>query len=75
MNNPNRPQDVAQSIASNRPAGQIASIARQLEALYSTGQHQMPFEPDRPIGIGISGGRRRLSGDVPHGRHHQPLFL
>jgi MobA-like NTP transferase domain/GHMP kinases N terminal domain len=54
--------DVVRMIASNRPAGQVASIARQLEELASMIQREgLGFKPDRPIGIGISGGRLRIA--------------
>ena len=55
-------EDVAGRIAADRPAGQTASIAGQLEQLAHMVQHQrLPLLPDRPVAIGISGGRLRLA--------------
>ena len=55
-------QQAARSIAADRPAGQVASIARQLGELVFTIQREtLEFKPDRPIGIGISGGRLRIA--------------
>jgi hypothetical protein len=52
----------ARAIALDRPAVQTASIARQLEQLTDVGHGDMlEFQPDRPIGIGVSGGRLRLA--------------
>lgn len=54
--------EAAQTIAGGRPAGQIASIARQLGELASIiEQNKLQFRPDRPVGIGISGGRLRIA--------------
>jgi hypothetical protein len=55
-------EQAARAIAAERPAGQVASLARQLEELVSTiQQEKLEFQPDRPISIGISGGRLRLA--------------
>ncbi len=55
-------EEVAGTIIENRPAGQIASIARQLDDLTEMIQNEkLGFDPDRAIGIGISGGRLRIA--------------
>ena len=65
MNNSNRPQDVAQSIASNRPAGQVASIVRQLETLYSKGMyHAYPLPEDDPFRLVVL---QRWDRETEHG--------
>lgn len=49
-------------ILQNRPQGQVAAIARQLtELIQMADNHKVPFEPDQPIAIGISGGRLRIA--------------
>lgn len=54
--------EVARAIAANRPRGQIASIARQLADLSSViEQKKLAFQSDRPVGIGIAGGRLRIA--------------
>ena len=54
--------EVARAITADRPAGQVASITRQLEELAAMiRQEGLGFKPDRPIGIGISGGRLRIA--------------
>jgi len=55
-------EEAAQAIAADRPAGQVASIARQLGELVSMiQQEELGFKADQPIGIGISGGRLRIA--------------
>jgi len=55
-------EEVARAIMADRPAGQVASIARQLAELATMVQNEeLGFKPDRPIGIGISGGRLRVA--------------
>ena len=55
-------EEAAQAIIADRPAGQVASIARQLNDLLSAAtKEKLKFHPDRPIGIGISGGRLRIA--------------
>ncbi len=50
----------AELISQNRPVGQVASIANQLEELLR--QENAPeLAPDRPVAIGISGGRLRIA--------------
>ena len=54
--------EAARAIAAGRPAGQVASIARQLEELLSAARREkLGFDPGRPVGIGISGGRLRIA--------------
>lgn len=55
-------EQAAGAIAAHRPAGQVASITRQLGELVLTAQQEaLEFQPDRPVGIGISGGRLRIA--------------
>ena len=55
-------EKAAHAIAEGRPAGQIASIARQLNELASeVSREKLPFEAGSPVGIGISGGRLRIA--------------
>ena len=55
-------EEAARAIIADRPAGQVASIARQLGDLMSAvAKEKLGFHPDRPIGIGISGGRLRIA--------------
>lgn len=52
----------AEVIRKGRSAGQIASIARQLEQLYYyLLKKETGFQPDKPIALGISGGRLRIA--------------
>ncbi len=66
----------ARAIASDRPAGQVASIALQLEELLGTVERErLGFRPDRPVGIGISGGRLRIAFMHPDmGRFFGPAW-
>jgi hypothetical protein len=55
-------EKAARMIMSGRPAGQLASIARQLEELIAMVQREkLAFDMSRPVGIGISGGRLRIA--------------
>ncbi len=55
-------ENLAQRIAADRPEGQVSAIASQLEELAHMVQHErLPVSPDRPVGIGVSGGRLRLA--------------
>ncbi len=46
----------------DRPAGQVASFARQLAELLEGEQREgLRFEPDAPVAIGLSGGRLRIA--------------
>ncbi|OHB79844.1 MAG: hypothetical protein A2W31_18645 [Planctomycetes bacterium RBG_16_64_10] len=68
--------DVAQAICADRPIGQVASIAAQLEELVATAAHeQIDLRADRPVGIGISGGRIRIAFMHPDmGRFFGPAW-
>jgi hypothetical protein len=68
--------DVARRIRSDRPAGQVAAIAAQLEELQATAAGQaLGFHPDRPVGIGVSGGRVRIAFMHPDmGRFFGPAW-
>ena len=55
-------EETARAIINGRPSGQVASIACQLEELsLMIKQEKLDFEPDKPLGIGISGGRLRIA--------------
>jgi bifunctional UDP-N-acetylglucosamine pyrophosphorylase/glucosamine-1-phosphate N-acetyltransferase len=55
-------EEAARTIAAGRPPGQVASIARQLgELMAAASREKLAFEPHRPLGIGISGGRLRIA--------------
>lgn len=66
----------ARAIRADRPAGQVASIVRQLRELAATVAHErLGFVHDRPIGIGISGGRLRIAFMHPDMvRFHGPAW-
>lgn len=52
----------AQLIHTDRPAGQVAAIARQLATLVTAAEGEGPnFQPDQPVAIGIAGGRLRIA--------------
>ncbi len=52
----------ARNISADRPTGQVAAIASQLEALAQMVQRQkLAIDPHLSLGIGISGGRLRLA--------------
>ena len=55
-------EDAARAIIAGRPAGQIASIARQLDELLKMIKlEKLSFEHNSPLGIGIAGGRLRIA--------------
>src|SRR4030042_4159500 len=55
-------EETARIIMTGRPPGQIKSIARQLgELLSMIKQEKLSFDPGKPVGIGISGGRLRIA--------------
>ncbi|MBI4877904.1 MAG: NTP transferase domain-containing protein, partial [Acidobacteria bacterium] len=55
-------EEAARAVAAGRPAGQIASIARQLEELMETvSREKLHFAPDQPVGLGVAGGRLRIA--------------
>jgi GTP:adenosylcobinamide-phosphate guanylyltransferase len=66
----------AHDILANRPAVQVAAIARQLETLVQTvTAEKLGFKPDRPVAIGISGGRFRIAFMHPDmGRFFGPAW-
>lgn len=52
----------ARAIAAGRPPEQVRSIARQLSELgRGVTEARLAFKPDRPVAIGISGGRLRIA--------------
>jgi molybdopterin-guanine dinucleotide biosynthesis protein A len=69
-------EQAAASVREGRPAGQVASIALQLEELYRTAaENRLGFQPDRPAAIGISGGRLRIAFMHPDmGRFFGPAW-
>jgi bifunctional UDP-N-acetylglucosamine pyrophosphorylase/glucosamine-1-phosphate N-acetyltransferase len=73
---PNAPgaEHAAAMIRADRPTGQVAAIARQLEELVDAAR-KLSFRPDQPIGIGISGGRLRIAFMHPDmGRFFGPAW-
>lgn len=55
-------EELARQIRADRPAEQVASVARQLDELLTLAHtEQLGLKPDRPVGIGISGGRLRIA--------------
>ncbi len=55
-------EQVARTIMANRPAEQIASIARQLDELATMiKKEKLLFDQGKSVGIGISGGRLRIA--------------
>ena len=71
-----RVEQVAEAIAADRPAGQAAAIACQLEELFDTAvREKLGFKLDQPVGIGISGGRVRIAFMHPDmGRFFGPAW-
>lgn len=52
----------AGGIIADKPAGQVRSITRQIgDLLTMIKREKLPFEPEKPVGIGISGGRLRIA--------------
>ncbi len=55
-------EEAARIITADRPPGQVASIAGQLEELVAANAtEKLGFKPDWPVGLGISGGRLRIA--------------
>lgn len=55
-------QDIARQITAGRPKAQIESIIRQTEELMLLiNREKISFDPGRPLGIGITGGRLRIA--------------
>lgn len=71
-----RTDQVAAAILADRPPGQVAAIAEQLAELLDTARREkLSFQPDRPVGIGISGGRVRVAFMHPDmGRFFGPAW-
>ena len=69
-------EEVAQAIVADRPIGQVAAIASQLEELAETSsQENLGFKDDEPVGIGFSGGRIRIAFMHPDmGRFFGPAW-
>ena len=52
----------ARFIATDRPAAQVAAIARQLTDLVAAAtQEGLDYQPDQPVALGIAGGRLRIA--------------
>ncbi|MBQ6157655.1 MAG: hypothetical protein IJJ20_01430, partial [Thermoguttaceae bacterium] len=66
----------AELIRSGRPAGQVASIRRQLEELrQAIVRRKLEFNPDAPFSIGVAGGRFRIAFMHPDmGRFFGPAW-
>lgn len=66
----------ARAILADRPAVQVASIARQIEELVTAAtQEKLGFSHDRPVALGISGGRFRIAFMHPDmGRFFGPAW-
>ncbi len=55
-------EDAARQIIAGRPQVQVLSITRQLEELIvHIKKEKVDFEPVKPVGIGITGGRLRIA--------------
>lgn len=69
-------EQVADLIAADRPVGQLASIATQLEELWDAARgEELDFDADQPVGIGVSGGRLRIAFMHPDmGRFYGPAW-
>jgi len=67
---------VVDALTAGRPAVQVASIARQLaEILEAIRRERLNFDPSRPIGLGVAGGRLRLAFMHPDmARFHGPAW-
>jgi hypothetical protein len=66
----------AKAILADRPAGQAAAIAEQLEELVQlAARERLGFRDDRPVGIGVAGGRIRIAFMHPDmGRFFGPAW-
>ena len=55
-------EEAARQIFMGRPSGQVESIIRQIEELISLiNREKLGFDPSRPLGVGITGGRLRIA--------------
>jgi CTP:molybdopterin cytidylyltransferase MocA len=67
-------EQAALTLRADRPAGQAAAIARQLEDLVAAAS-RLGFRPDRPVGVGVAGGRLRIAFMHPDmGRFFGPAW-
>jgi hypothetical protein len=68
--------EAARTLAAGRPPGQVASIARQLGDLVAAAAREgLGFAPDRPVAVGVSGGRLRIASMHPDmGRFFGPAW-
>lgn len=66
----------ARAIIADRPAAQVAAIARQIEHLIETAtDEKLGFKADQPVALGISGGRFRIAFMHPDmGRFFGPAW-
>ncbi|NOX55902.1 MAG: NTP transferase domain-containing protein [Planctomycetes bacterium] len=71
-----RIEDVLERVVADRPVGQVASIAAQLEELMKLAEREdVGFRPDQPVGIGVAGGRVRIAFMHPDmGRFFGPAW-
>jgi molybdopterin-guanine dinucleotide biosynthesis protein A len=69
-------EEAARRIRAGRPEAQAASIARQLREIMTTESiEELGFDPNRPVGIGVSGGRLRIAFMHPDmGRFFGPAW-
>lgn len=55
-------EEAARELMAGRPAVQVAAIARQLEELTAAAiKERLGFKADRPVAIGVAGGRLRIA--------------
>jgi molybdopterin-guanine dinucleotide biosynthesis protein A len=67
-------EHAARVISADRPPGQIAAIARQIQELIEAGC-KLGFKADQPVGLGLSGGRLRIAFMHPDmGRFFGPAW-
>jgi CTP:molybdopterin cytidylyltransferase MocA len=66
----------AHAILTDRPAAQVAAIARQIDELVAAAEREkLEFKPDQPVALGISGGRFRIAFMHPDmGRFFGPAW-
>jgi molybdopterin-guanine dinucleotide biosynthesis protein A len=67
-------EQALQAIRAERPVGQVAAIAQQIDELGKAAT-KLGFKPDRPVAIGIAGGRLRIAFMHPDmGRFFGPAW-
>lgn len=55
-------EEAANAVMDGKPSGQVASIIRQMgDLLAMIRNEKLQFDSDKPVGIGISGGRLRIA--------------